>query len=68
MNPQPYPLPGGGIGTELVIDQAKYHRQFAADVPTADAAVMAATQRPVATAALEEKAGERRGRRSRHGR
>ncbi|WP_329123156.1 alpha/beta fold hydrolase [Streptomyces sp. NBC_01353] len=57
VNPQPYPLPGGGIGTELVIDQAKYHRQFAADVPTADAAVMAATQRPVATAALEEKAG-----------
>ncbi|WP_426404962.1 alpha/beta fold hydrolase [Streptomyces sp. R-07] len=58
MNPQPYPLPGGGTGTELVIDQAAYHRQFAADVPAADAAVMAATQRPVATAALEEKAGE----------
>ncbi|MFV0127244.1 FAD-dependent oxidoreductase [Streptomyces sp. HMX112] len=34
------------------------HRQFAADVPAADAAVMAATQRSVATAALEEKAGE----------
>ncbi|MFD7836383.1 alpha/beta fold hydrolase [Streptomyces sp. NPDC059761] len=58
VNPQPYPRPGGGTGTELVIDQAKYHRQFAADVPAADAAVMAATQRPVATSALEEKAGE----------
>ncbi|MCX4986960.1 alpha/beta fold hydrolase [Streptomyces sp. NBC_00572] len=58
VNPQSYPLPGGGTGTELVIDQAKYHRQFAADVPAADAAVMAATQRPVATSALEEKAGE----------
>ncbi|WP_406187247.1 alpha/beta fold hydrolase [Streptomyces sp. NBC_01006] len=58
VNPQPYPLPGGGTGTELFIDQAEYHRQFAADVPVADAAVMAATQRLVATAALEEKAGE----------
>ncbi len=58
MNPQPYPLPGGGTGTELVIDQAKYHRQFAADVPAADAAVMAATQRPVSTLALDEQAGE----------
>ncbi|MFI9210088.1 alpha/beta fold hydrolase [Streptomyces sp. NPDC053253] len=58
VNPQPYPLPGGGTGTELVIDQAKYHRQFAADVPAADAAVMAATQRPVSTLALDEQAGE----------
>ncbi|MFD9353637.1 alpha/beta fold hydrolase [Streptomyces sp. NPDC060031] len=58
VNPRSYPLPGGGTGTELVIERAKFHRQFAADVPAADAAVMAATQRPVATAALEEKAGE----------
>ncbi|MFC9386991.1 alpha/beta hydrolase [Streptomyces venezuelae] len=57
VNPQSYPLPGGGTGTELVIERAKFHRQFAADVPVSDAAVMAATQRPVATAALEEKAG-----------
>ncbi|MET7930816.1 alpha/beta hydrolase [Streptomyces sp. NPDC005349] len=56
VNPQPYPLSGGGTGTELVIDQARYHRQFAADVPAAEAAVMAATQRPVSTFALEEKA------------
>ncbi|MFE0702211.1 alpha/beta fold hydrolase [Streptomyces sp. NPDC058872] len=40
------------------IDQGKYRRQFAADVPAADAAVMAATQRPVSTFALEDKAGE----------
>ncbi|MET8751049.1 alpha/beta hydrolase [Streptomyces sp. NPDC004667] len=58
VNPRSYPLPGGGTGTELVIERAQFHRQFAADVPAADAAVMAATQRPVATAALEEKAGE----------
>ncbi|MFI9113726.1 alpha/beta fold hydrolase [Streptomyces venezuelae] len=57
VNPQSYPLPGGGTGTELVIERANFHGQFAADVPVSDAAVMAATQRPVATAALEEKAG-----------
>ncbi|MFB7513209.1 alpha/beta fold hydrolase [Streptomyces sp. NPDC056144] len=58
VTPRSYPLPGGtGSGTELVIEQAKFHRQFAADVPAADAAVMAASQRPVATTALEEKAG-----------
>ncbi|MFF9194148.1 alpha/beta fold hydrolase [Streptomyces sp. NPDC014779] len=58
VNPRSYPLPGGGTGTELVIEPAKFHRQFAADVPTADAAVMAVSQRPVATTALEEKAGQ----------
>ncbi|MFB7209069.1 alpha/beta fold hydrolase [Streptomyces sp. NPDC056255] len=58
VNPRSYPLPGGGTGTELVIERAKFHGQFAADVPAAEAAVMAATQRPVATAALEEKAGK----------
>ncbi|PKV83108.1 alpha/beta fold hydrolase [Streptomyces sp. TLI_146] len=56
VNPRSYPLPGGGTGSELVIERAKFPRQFAADVPGAEAAVMAATQRPVATAALEEKA------------
>ncbi|MGW5420045.1 alpha/beta fold hydrolase [Streptomyces sp. NPDC003943] len=58
VNPRSYPLPGGGTGTELVIERTKFHAQFAADVPTADAAVMAVSQRPVATTALEEKAGE----------
>ncbi|MFC9592110.1 alpha/beta fold hydrolase [Streptomyces sp. NPDC056944] len=58
VNPRPYPLPDGGTGTELVIERARFHGQFAADVPAGEAAVMAATQRPVATAALEEKAGE----------
>ncbi|MFE0149069.1 alpha/beta fold hydrolase [Nonomuraea sp. NPDC059007] len=53
-----YPLPGGGTGTELTIKQDRFHQQFAADVPDATAAVMAATQRPVSTAALEEKATE----------
>ncbi|MGW0767157.1 hypothetical protein [Streptomyces sp. NPDC002676] len=30
VNAQPYPLPGGRTGTELVIVQAEYRRQFAA--------------------------------------
>ncbi|RVX37870.1 pimeloyl-ACP methyl ester carboxylesterase [Nonomuraea polychroma] len=51
-----YPLPGGGAGTELTIKQVKFHKQFAADVPATTAAIMAATQRPVSTLALEEKA------------
>ncbi|GAA0937817.1 alpha/beta hydrolase [Nonomuraea longicatena] len=53
-----YPLPGGGTGTELTIRQDRFHKQFAADVPAATAAVMAATQRPVSAAALEEKVTE----------
>ncbi|MGW0034437.1 alpha/beta fold hydrolase [Streptomyces sp. NPDC003314] len=58
VTPLPYPLPDGGSGTELVIEQSKFHAQFASDVHPADAAVMAATQRPVAATALEEKAGQ----------
>ncbi|MEV2271186.1 alpha/beta fold hydrolase [Nonomuraea africana] len=51
-----YPLPGGGTGTELTIKQDRFRKQFAADVPATTAAIMAATQRPVSTLALEEKA------------
>lgn len=40
---------------DLYIDQAKFHSQFAADVSAKDAALMAATQRPVTVAALNEK-------------
>ncbi|MEU4541208.1 alpha/beta hydrolase [Streptosporangium sp. NPDC023825] len=47
---QEVPLPGGG--TDLYVQQAKFHRQFAQDVPSRDAAVMAATQRPITAAAL----------------
>lgn len=41
-------------GSDLYILQDKFHGQFAADVPEADAALMAATQRPVTEAALNE--------------
>jgi pimeloyl-ACP methyl ester carboxylesterase len=51
----PVPLPGGG--KDLYIDQGKFHAQFAADVDASSAKLMAATQRPITEAALNEKAG-----------
>lgn len=47
-----YPLTGGG--GEVRIAAAAFRRQFAADVPSDRAALMAATQRPVTLAALGE--------------
>jgi pimeloyl-ACP methyl ester carboxylesterase len=47
-----YPLSAGG--NDLVIRQEVFAQQFAADVPPEQAAIMAATQRPVAQAALVE--------------
>ncbi|WP_432219334.1 alpha/beta fold hydrolase [Pseudomonas kribbensis] len=44
-------------GKDLYIQQSRFHDQFAADVPAAQAALMAATQRPVTEAALNEQAG-----------
>ncbi|MBC3361553.1 alpha/beta hydrolase [Pseudomonas sp. SWRI154] len=43
---------------DLYIQQDKFGRQFAADVPAAEAALMAATQRPISEAALKEASGE----------
>jgi pimeloyl-ACP methyl ester carboxylesterase len=48
----PVPLADGG--KDLYIQQDKFHDQFAADVPAKEAALMAATQRPVTEAALNE--------------
>ena len=48
-------LPDGG--KDLYILQDKFPAQFAADVPMVQAALMAATQRPVTEAALNEKSG-----------
>jgi pimeloyl-ACP methyl ester carboxylesterase len=47
-----YPVATGG--NELAIRQDVFRQQFAADVPEAQAAVMAATQRPATEAALSE--------------
>lgn len=43
---------------DLYIQQDKFGQQFAADVPAAEAALMAATQRPISEAALTEASGE----------
>jgi pimeloyl-ACP methyl ester carboxylesterase len=50
----PVDLPDGG--EDLYIQQDKYHSQFAADVPEAEANVMAVTQRPIEISALHEPA------------
>lgn len=49
----PVALPGGS--KDLYIRQDKFPDQFAADVPDAEAKLMAATQRPITEAALNEK-------------
>jgi pimeloyl-ACP methyl ester carboxylesterase len=51
----PVALPGGG--KDLYIQQAKFHLQFAADVPEREARLMAAGQRPITEAALGEGSG-----------
>src|SRR5687767_13764677 len=43
-----------GGGKDLYIDQGKFNAQCAADIPASVGGVMAATQRPVAEAALAE--------------
>lgn len=48
----PVPLAGGG--NDLYIQQDKFPAQFAADVPQAEARLMAAGQRPITEAALNE--------------
>ena len=45
--------------TDLYIAREIFHEQFAADVPTGEAARMAATQRPVTLEALQAPCGER---------
>jgi pimeloyl-ACP methyl ester carboxylesterase len=45
-----------GAGDDLYIQQDKFREVFAADVPEADALLMAATQRPIAAKALADKA------------
>ena len=52
----PVALSGGG--SDLYIQQPKFHDQFAADVSASSAAAMAAGQRPITEAALNEAASE----------
>jgi pimeloyl-ACP methyl ester carboxylesterase len=51
----PVALTGGG--KDLYIQQDKFPKQFASDVPQAEAKLMAATQRPVTEAAVHEASG-----------
>ena len=56
--PRRYPTgPAGQTAIELAIDPVKLHEVFAADVTPEQAAVLAATQRPVAEAAFTDPAG-----------
>jgi pimeloyl-ACP methyl ester carboxylesterase len=47
---------GSTSGTDLYIQQDRFRAVFAADVPESATALMAATQRPIAQSALEDKA------------
>jgi pimeloyl-ACP methyl ester carboxylesterase len=51
-------LPRSNGTTDLTIAQDRFHAQFCADVPAPQAALMAATQRPVTQQALVEPSGE----------
>ena len=48
---------GTGTAVEFAVNPARFHEVFAADLPAQQAAVMAATQRPVAQAAFSEPSG-----------
>jgi pimeloyl-ACP methyl ester carboxylesterase len=55
--PHQYPTANGDTATEFAIDPAKAQEAFAADVPDKQAALIGATQRPVAEAAFSEPNG-----------
>jgi pimeloyl-ACP methyl ester carboxylesterase len=48
---------GGQTGVEFAINPAHFHATFASDLPADRAAVMAATQRPIAEGAFSEPSG-----------
>lgn len=52
----PFPRADGETGMDLYIQQDRFREVFAADVAPEVAALMAATQRPIAAAALEDRA------------
>jgi pimeloyl-ACP methyl ester carboxylesterase len=52
--PRPYPLPGGGTGTEVYVKADAFRPIFAADLPPAQADVLAASQRPIDAGAFTE--------------
>jgi pimeloyl-ACP methyl ester carboxylesterase len=56
--PLKYPTPNGGeAATEFMINPGKFQEAFAADLPDEEAALLAATQRPIAELAFSEPNG-----------
>jgi pimeloyl-ACP methyl ester carboxylesterase len=55
--PLQYPTGDGETATEFAIDPAKFHDAFAADLPSEQTAVMAATQRPASELGFSEQSG-----------
>ncbi|MGY4920281.1 alpha/beta fold hydrolase [Streptomyces sp. 900116325] len=58
LNAVPFPLPGGGTGTDLYVKPDKFHDVFAADAPKSVTDLAAATQRPVSASVFDEKPTE----------
>ena len=56
--PRQYPTADGGSATEFFIDPAKARDAFAGDLTDEQAALIAATQRPVSELAFSEQSGE----------
>ncbi|GAA4753946.1 alpha/beta hydrolase [Modestobacter marinus] len=56
LDPVPVPDGNGGTVTDLYIRPEEFRQVFAADVPSEVAELMIATQRPITSEALEEKA------------
>lgn len=54
--PRPFPAADGSSGSDLYIQPDEFRRVFAADVPAETTDLMAATQRPIAAKALDDKA------------
>jgi pimeloyl-ACP methyl ester carboxylesterase len=54
--PHEYPTGGSASAVEFAVDPAKFRDAFAGDLPPQTAAVLAATQRPVADAAFSDPA------------
>ncbi|MFI6360816.1 alpha/beta fold hydrolase [Streptomyces sp. NPDC050743] len=58
LNAVPFPLTGGGTGTDLYVKADKFHDVFAADAPKSVTDLAVATQRPVAASVFDEKPTE----------
>jgi pimeloyl-ACP methyl ester carboxylesterase len=58
LDTRPYPLPGGGTGTDLYLKKAAFHDAFAGDLPQTVTDQMQATQRPFSNEAFVSLSGD----------